>query len=121
MLPPEHSLLNGLIIERLEDVFRLHGAVDMEPTLLVPVGRTEDLEKAVFLDKYGDALMLPDHGLLPMARLAERSGKERIKRFHVGDVYKSRYATVSSGDQEQVLMARQASFGPSADSQVRRV
>jgi translation initiation factor 2-alpha kinase 4 len=120
MVPPEHSLLNGVIINKLAEIFRLHGAVEMEPTLLLPVTKAEDQEKAIFLDKYGDAVMLPDHGLLPMARLAERRAQERIKRYHIGDVYKPRSVTATLLP-HVILIDAQPCLWPSAYIQISRL
>ncbi|EIW85919.1 hypothetical protein CONPUDRAFT_114006 [Coniophora puteana RWD-64-598 SS2] len=33
---PEHVYLNGIVQDRIANIFRLHGAVDMEPPLLIP-------------------------------------------------------------------------------------
>jgi translation initiation factor 2-alpha kinase 4 len=87
---PEHTSLNGVVKDKLAEIFRLHGAVDVEPLLLLPVNTEADRSKVVLLDKHGDPLVLPDNGILPLARLAARRDITRIKRFHIGDVYKPR-------------------------------
>jgi translation initiation factor 2-alpha kinase 4 len=80
------------VTEKLSEIFRLHGAVDVEPLLLLPITSEADRDKVTLLDKHGDPLVLPDNGILPLARLAARRDITRIKRFHIGDVYKPRYS-----------------------------
>ena len=46
---------------------------------------------ATFLDRFGDVVMLPADLLVPFARLAARKSSNRIKRYHIGDIYKSKY------------------------------
>ncbi len=70
-------------------IFRLHGAVDMEPPLLLPVVDKDDTQtRAAFLDRNGKPVSLPDNAFAPFARVAARVGIRRIKRYHVSDVYK---------------------------------
>lgn len=89
---PEHAALNDIVQERLSSIFRLHGAVDMEPPLLMPLvdGEDEKDEKtnATFLDRHGDLVTLPNNILMPFARLAARSNTKRIKRYHITNVYR---------------------------------
>ncbi|EIN05395.1 Serine/threonine-protein kinase [Punctularia strigosozonata HHB-11173 SS5] len=86
---PEQTTLDGVVEERLIDIFKLHGAIHGEPALLLPRMNTEDESKrAVFLDKQGEAVYLPDDMIVPFARLAARAGHKRIKRYHIGDVFK---------------------------------
>ncbi|PFH46932.1 hypothetical protein AMATHDRAFT_7250 [Amanita thiersii Skay4041] len=86
---PEHATLNDIVIERLSAIFRLHGAIDMEPPLLMPVSDPEDIKNhATFIDRHGDVVMLPNSVLVPFARLAARASTKRIKRFHIADVYR---------------------------------
>lgn len=85
---PDHATLNGIVIDRLVEIFRLHGAVDMEPPLLMPVTNMEDdRNRAMFLDRHGEVVTLPNSALIPFARLAARAELRRIKRYHVGDIY----------------------------------
>lgn len=89
--PPELGSLLGIITERLVSVFRLHGAVDMEPTLFMPIfdmGQEQEGKHAVFLDRHGDIVTLPNNALVPFARLAAKAGYNRIKRYHIRDIYK---------------------------------
>ncbi|KAL4071177.1 kinase-like domain-containing protein [Scleroderma yunnanense] len=86
---PEHAHLNTVVEDRLSAIFRLHGAVDMEPALLVPSNSPEDnLSQATFIDRHGDIVCLPNNALVPFARLAARNSVQRIKRFHVTNIYR---------------------------------
>lgn len=85
----DHTTLNGIVHDRIVQLFRLHGAIDMEPTLLLPLTTAEDDQNsALFLDKHGEVVTLPNNALAPFARLAARENIRRIKRYHVGDVYR---------------------------------
>lgn len=89
---PEHATLNGKVVDVLVEIFRLHGAVSMEPPLLMPVIDPEDeRNRAVFLDRHGEVVSLANNALLPFARLAAREETRRIKRFHIGDIYRPKY------------------------------
>lgn len=57
----------------------------------MPRMNVDEGERPVLLDRHGDLVTLPDHGLLPFARLAARRDVTRIKRYHIGNVYKSEY------------------------------
>ncbi|KAL1938729.1 hypothetical protein VTO73DRAFT_11332 [Trametes versicolor] len=86
--PPEHSALNTLVIERLAQIFHLHGAVDIEPPLLMPVTNAkDDRSRALYLDRHGEVVTLPNNALVPFARAAARADLKRIKRYHISDVY----------------------------------
>ncbi|KAJ8457370.1 hypothetical protein ONZ45_g18339 [Pleurotus djamor] len=86
---PEHANLNGIVVDRLASIFRLHGAVDIEPPLLMPVVNPEDEKThATFLDRHGDVVTLPNDLLMPFARLAARTSVKRIKRYHITDIYR---------------------------------
>lgn len=92
---PEHASLNDVVVERLAGIFRLHGAVDMECPLLMPVVDAEDEStQAAFIDKHGDIVTLPSNILLPFARLAARKNIRRIKRYHIANVYRPKSVTL---------------------------
>lgn len=85
----DHSTLNSLVHDRMAQIFRLHGAIDMEPALLLPVTNPEDDQsRAMFLDRHGEVVALPNNALAPFARLAAKANIRRIKRYHIGDIYK---------------------------------
>jgi len=44
--------------------------------------------QAIFLDRHGEVVALPNNALVPFARLAARGNIKRIKRYHVTDIYK---------------------------------
>lgn len=86
---PDHVTLYGKVIDCLVGIFRLHGAVNMEPPLLMPITNIEEeRNRAVYVDRHGEIVGLPNNVLLPFARLAAREERKRIKRFHIGDVYR---------------------------------
>lgn len=86
---PEHANLNTIVEDRIKAIFRLHGAVDIEPPLMVPSTDPEENEpRATFIDRHGDVVLLPNQALIPFARLAARNGVKRIKRFHIMNTYR---------------------------------
>ncbi|KAG8220630.1 kinase-like domain-containing protein [Butyriboletus roseoflavus] len=86
---PEHANLNTIVEDRIKTIFRLHGAVDIEPPLLIPSTDPEENEpRATFIDRHGDVVFLPNQALIPFARLAARNGVKRIKRFHIMNTYR---------------------------------
>jgi translation initiation factor 2-alpha kinase 4 len=86
---PEHAHLNDIVENRITAIFRLHGAVDMEPPLLVPSASTEEKQShATFIDRHGELICLPNNALVPFARLAARDRVRRIKRFHIMNIYR---------------------------------
>ncbi|THH28609.1 hypothetical protein EUX98_g5583 [Antrodiella citrinella] len=85
----DHTTLNSIVHDRIVQIFRLHGAIDMEPTLLLPHTTAEDEQnKALFLDRHGEVVTLPNNALAPFARLAARENIKRIKRYHIRDIYR---------------------------------
>jgi translation initiation factor 2-alpha kinase 4 len=86
---PEHAYLNDIVENRVTAIFRLHGAVDMEPPLLVPSTNPEESQThATFIDRHGELVCLPNNALVPFARLAARDRVRRIKRFHIMNIYR---------------------------------
>ncbi|KIN99309.1 hypothetical protein M404DRAFT_155391 [Pisolithus tinctorius Marx 270] len=86
---PEHAHLNTIVQDKLSSIFRLHGAVDMEPLLLVPSTGPEDSQsQAAYVDRHGEVVCLPNNALVPFARLAARNNVQRIKRFHITNIYR---------------------------------
>ncbi|KAJ4467220.1 kinase-like domain-containing protein [Lentinula aciculospora] len=85
---PEYASLNGVVQDRLGTLFRLHGAVDMEPPLLTPVTNSDDKTQAAFVDRHGEVVALPNNLIVPFARLAAREKVQRIKRYHLSSIYR---------------------------------
>lgn len=98
---PEHVALDGVVENRLVECFQLHGAVSMDPLLLMPAKEKdiEDAKTATFMDRQGELVTLPKHLIQSFARLAARAGIERIKRFHIGNIYR----TSPSGGHPKIL------------------
>ncbi|TFK64222.1 kinase-like protein [Pluteus cervinus] len=85
----EYAKLHDVVTERLAAIFRLHGAVNMEPPLLMHVTETEDTKNhTAFIDTHGDITTLPNNILMPFAKLAAKEGLKRIKRYHISNVYR---------------------------------
>lgn len=88
---PEHASLNNIVHERVSEIFRLHGAVDMEPSLLMPLMPSQpEPNQALLLDRHGEVVSLPNNALVPFARLAARVNHKRIKRYHLTDIYRQK-------------------------------
>ncbi|KAF5320234.1 hypothetical protein D9611_011377 [Ephemerocybe angulata] len=86
---PEYLSLTDAVRERLATIFKLHGAVDIEPPLLMPVvDREEEKNHATFIDRTGNLVTLPRDLLVPFARLAAKSNVTRIKRYHITNVFR---------------------------------
>lgn len=82
--------LESKINDRLSYIFRLHGAVDHEPPLFLPAvaGQNEEAYSALFFDRQGDLVSLPHDSLFSFARSAALSKVKRIKRYHIGNMYR---------------------------------
>ena len=92
---PEYASLNNVVEERLGAIFHLHGAVDMEPPLLMPITDIEEEKsQATFIDQHGDIVALPNNILIPFARLAARESIKRIKRYHIANVFRPKYVAL---------------------------
>ncbi|PPQ98103.1 hypothetical protein CVT26_003273 [Gymnopilus dilepis] len=86
---PDYAPLNQTVHDQLAAIFHLHGAVDMEPPLLMPImDPEEEKSQATFIDRHGDIVALPNNILVPFARLAARQNIRRIKRYHITNVYR---------------------------------
>ncbi|KAI9457648.1 kinase-like domain-containing protein [Lactarius psammicola] len=86
---PEHASLNGIVRDTLTAIFRLHGAIEMEPPLMMPAtDSNEDMTRVLFVDRHGEVVGLPNNALIPFARVAARNNLKRIKRFYIGDTYR---------------------------------
>lgn len=87
---PETSILRDAVIENLKNLFKLHGARDVDVPLLMPLTdkHLETTRQVLLLDQHGEIVTLPSNALLPFARLAARHKTTRIKRYHIGDMYR---------------------------------
>ncbi|KAH9994612.1 hypothetical protein BJV77DRAFT_1059858 [Russula vinacea] len=86
---PEHASLNGIVGDTLATIFRLHGAIEMVPPLMMPATENiDDTTRVLFVDRHGEVVVLPNNALIPFARVAARNNLKRIKRFHIGDIYR---------------------------------
>ena len=88
---PDHVNLEGVVSVHLTEIFQRHGAIAMEPPLLLPATQPSggDPHTMFLLDRQGDLLHLPKNALLPFARSAAQTNIRRIKRYHVGNVYQA--------------------------------
>ncbi|KAJ3481924.1 hypothetical protein NLI96_g7338 [Meripilus lineatus] len=86
----DHATLLDIVHDRMVDIFRRHGAVHIEPALLMPSTNPEEEQqsKAIFIDRHGDPVALPNNAIAPFARLAARADTRRIKRYHIGDCFR---------------------------------
>ena len=48
----------------------------------------DDHNRAVYLDRQGEVVSLPHNALPPFARAAARAAYDRIKRYHICDIYR---------------------------------
>lgn len=87
---PDYLSLADAVQERLAALFKLHGAVDIEPPLLLPVMEHDlaDSKQANLVDPMGNLVGLPSNLLVPMARLAGKGNAKRIKRYHISNIYR---------------------------------
>ena len=87
---PEASSLRRGVIERLGELFRLHGAREVDTPLLMPLTKalSDDQKRVLLLDSRGEVVTLASNALIPLARLAARTKTTRIKRYHIGDTFR---------------------------------
>ncbi|KAG2126151.1 kinase-like domain-containing protein [Suillus cothurnatus] len=98
---PEHAYLNDIVEDRIAAIFRLHGAVDMEPPLLLPSSNPEECQNhATLIDRHGEMVCLPNNALVPFARSAP--GHPKATKAAVLDVI--------TPDTKHGLMAAGAEF-----------
>jgi translation initiation factor 2-alpha kinase 4 len=93
ILTKEHTSLGDIVDDHIKSIFRCHGAVHMEPPLLLPSTKSEvdDPHTVRLLDRHGDLVCLPRNALYSYARSAARMDIHRIKRFSIMHVYQPRY------------------------------
>ncbi|KAG9101505.1 hypothetical protein FRC06_002969, partial [Ceratobasidium sp. 370] len=91
---PDYAALYDTVQEKIAALFHVHGAVAKEPVLLaphysIPNDANEDRQVVTLLDRRGDLVTLPRHAATPFARLAAIEGTTRIKRYYIGNAYRS--------------------------------
>ncbi|RXK39365.1 PEK/GCN2 protein kinase [Tremella mesenterica] len=117
----------SVVIQRLEDLFKRHGAVETDLPLLMPetslLKAFPNLKPVRLLDVKGKVVLLPFSDLLAMARSATRRQIERIKRYHIGKKYQN-YPTLEG----QPIVSGDVSFdiisplrSPAADAEMLEV
>ncbi|KAF9561509.1 other/PEK/GCN2 protein kinase [Agrocybe pediades] len=115
---PDYAPLNQMVHEQLAAIFQIHGAVDMEPPLFMPMmDPEEEKTRATFLDRQGDIVTLPNNILVPFARLAARQNIRRIKRYHITNVYRPNLAPGHPKYTKAALfdiISPDVNFGPTA-------
>ncbi|EJU02741.1 kinase-like protein [Dacryopinax primogenitus] len=86
---PSYTFLQTVVEDYVKGIFRRHGAINMEPPLLLPVGPNDLDERtaAIYLDRQGNLVALPSNGFLPFARLVVRRNVTRIKRYALGQSF----------------------------------
>ena len=61
----------------------------MVPPLMIPAtDNNDDTTRVLFVDRHGEVVGLPNNALIPFARVAARNNVKRIKRYHIGDIYR---------------------------------
>jgi translation initiation factor 2-alpha kinase 4 len=56
-----HAYLNDIVEDRITAIFRLHGAVDMERPLLLPLSNPDESQNhATLIDRHGEMVCLPN-------------------------------------------------------------
>lgn len=81
-----YSILTN-VIESAASKLKLHGAIDVEPPLLLP--KTDKLEKNVFLlDQAGTRVALPYDHTYTFARYVAQQNITNLKRYYFGRVYR---------------------------------
>ena len=92
--PVSSDALLSLVNDQLIHIFRLHGAVPLQPPLLNPKSNTwkDDNNIVNLLDPTGCVVQLPNNGLLSFARVVVKQNMTRTKRFCIGSKYQRNVA-----------------------------
>lgn len=85
-------LLQGMIKERLQTIFRHHGAVETSRPLLLPRSKLYSRDVVQLLDSSGALVQLPYDFTLPHARSLARQETPSPKTFTFGTVYRENIA-----------------------------
>lgn len=91
------TVLQGMVRERLAEIFRHHGAVETTRPLLLPRSKLYNRGVAQLLDQSGTVVQLPYDLTLPHARSLARQETLSPKTFTFGTVYREN----SAGGQPQ--------------------
>ncbi|KZT51783.1 kinase-like protein [Calocera cornea HHB12733] len=83
---PSYTFLQTVVEDYVKGIFHRHGAISMDPPLLLPVGPNDVDERTavIYLDRQGNLVSLPSDGFLPFARLVVRRNITRIKQYSFG-------------------------------------
>lgn len=81
-------ILQGMVRERLTEIFRHHGAVETTRPLLLPRSKLYNRDIAQLLDQSGTVVQLPYDLTLPHARSLARQETLSPKTFTFGTVYR---------------------------------
>ncbi|KZO91507.1 kinase-like protein [Calocera viscosa TUFC12733] len=86
---PSYAFLQTVVEDYVKGLFHRHGAISMDPPLLLPVGPNDVDERTavIYLDRQGNLVSLPSDGFLPFARLVVRRNVSRIKRYSFGQSF----------------------------------
>eukprot|EP00919_Chromeraceae_sp_WS-2016_P007339 GHVR01017268.1.p1 GENE.GHVR01017268.1~~GHVR01017268.1.p1 ORF type:complete len:479 (+),score=137.37 GHVR01017268.1:710-2146(+) len=86
--------IRALVFESLEGVFKRHGAIQLDTPVFelreTLMGKYGDEQKLVYdlKDQGGESLSLRYDLTVPLARYVGTSKTERLKRYHIGKVYR---------------------------------
>ncbi|PWW78121.1 Serine/threonine-protein kinase [Tuber magnatum] len=86
------AILQGMVRERLAEIFRHHGAVETTRPLLLPRSKLYNRGVAQLLDQSGTIVQLPYDLTLPHARSLARQETLSPKTFTFGTVYRENSA-----------------------------
>uniref|UniRef100_A0A3B0MFA6 Histidine--tRNA ligase, cytoplasmic n=1 Tax=Theileria annulata TaxID=5874 RepID=A0A3B0MFA6_THEAN len=91
---PNEVLTRRVVISSIKDIFRQHGAVEIETPVFelkeTLLGKYGEDQKLIFdlKDQGGEQLSLRYDLTVPFARFVAMNKMEKIKRFHIGKVYR---------------------------------
>ncbi|RPB05660.1 Serine/threonine-protein kinase [Choiromyces venosus 120613-1] len=88
ILSRHDMILQGMVKERLTEIFRHHGAVETTRSLLLPRSKFYNRDVVQLLDQNGTVVQLPYDLTLPHARSLARQETLSPKTFTFGTVYR---------------------------------
>ena len=112
------------VMEKATKRLRLHGAVHVDPSFLIP--KTENIQEkslVLLLDQNGTVLTLPYDLTYPFARYVAQQNISHLKRFHFGLVFRKNH---TSGQPKKLIELDFDIVGPTSyrnihDAEVLRV